>query len=105
MKQLVIIVQADDAEPACVALRDAGYRFTRLASTGGYLGTPNLTLIMAVEDERVEAVMSILRETCKNRDIEVPLVLPGRLRDWQDAVVNYAGAMVIVTDAVDVIRI
>lgn len=105
MKQLVIIVQTDDAEPACAALRDAGYRFTRLASTGGYLGTPNLTLIMAVEDERVEGVMSILRETCRNRDVEVPLVLSGRLRDWQDAVVNYAGAMVIVTDAVEVIRI
>jgi len=105
VKQLVAIVQADDAEPACTALRDAGYRFTRLASTGGYLGTPNLTLIMAVQDERVEEVMSILRETCKNRDIEVPLVLSGRLRDWQDAVVNYAGATVIVTDAVDIIRI
>ena len=105
MKQLVIIVQADDAQAACSALRDAGHRFTRLASTGGYLGTPNVTLIMAVEDERVEEVMSILRETCKNRNIEVPLVLSGRLRDWQDAVVDYAGAMVIVTDAAEVIRI
>lgn len=105
MKQLVIIIQADDGEPVCAAFRDGGHRFTRLASTGGFLGTPNVTLIMAVQDERVEEVMSILRATCSDRDIEVPLVLSGRLRDWQERAVAYGGATVIVTEAVDVVRI
>jgi uncharacterized protein YaaQ len=105
MKQLVIIVHADDAESACGALRDAGHRFTRLASLGGFLGTPNVTLIMAVDDAQLENVLAILRSTCSARDVEVPLVLSGRLRDWQERAVNYAGATVIVTEASDVIRI
>jgi uncharacterized protein YaaQ len=105
MKQLVIIVQADDAEAACGALRDDGYRFTRLASAGGFLGTPNVTLIMAVRDESVEGVLEILRATCSARDVEVPLVLSGRLRDWQERAVSYAGATIIITDAADVVRL
>jgi uncharacterized protein YaaQ len=105
MKQLVIIVQADDADAAAAGLRDAGHRFTRLASEGGFLGTINVTLIMAVEDALVDDVLSVLRATCTSRDIEVPLVLSGRLRDWQEQAVRYAGAMVIITEAVDVVRI
>ena len=105
MKQLLIIIQADDAEAACSSLRDAGHRFTRLASLGGFLGTPNVTLVMAVDDAVVDGVLAILRTTCTPRDVDVPLVLSGRLKDWQERAVNYAGATVIVTEAQDVIRI
>jgi hypothetical protein len=35
----------------------------------------------------------------------VPLVLSGRLRDWQEQVVNYAGATILVADLADVIRL
>ncbi len=105
MKQLVVILQADDAEAACVALRDAGYRFTRLTSQGGFLGTANVTLVMAVEDEGVAGVLDQLRATCTARDIEVPLVLSGRLRDWQERSVAYGGATVIITEAVEVIHL
>jgi uncharacterized protein YaaQ len=105
MKQLLIIIQAEDAEAACSSLREGGHRFTRLASLGGFLGTPNVTVVMAVEDALVEDVLAILRTTCSSRDVEVPLVLSGRLQDWQERAVNYAGATVIVTEAEDVIRI
>jgi uncharacterized protein YaaQ len=105
MKQLVIIVQADDADPAADALRDAGHRFTRLASEGGFLGTPNVTMVMVIKDEALEDVVAMRRATGSSRDVEVPLVLSGRLRDWQEKAVTYGGAMVIVTDAVDVIRV
>jgi len=105
MKQLVVIIHADDAEAACSALRDAGHRFTRLASLGGFLGTPNVTLIMAVDDAQMDDVLGILRATCSARDVDVPLVLSGRLRDWQERAVNYSGATVIVTEASDVVRI
>jgi uncharacterized protein YaaQ len=105
MKLLFAIVQASDADRAAERLRADGHRFTRLGSTGGYLGTANATLILAVEDPAVPAVVEAFRETCSGREIEAPLVLTERLRDWQDRVVQYGGATILVVDLAEMIRI
>jgi len=105
MKLLFAIVQASDADGAAARLRADGHRFTRLGSTGGFLETSNATMILAVEDETVPAVVEAFRDTCSGREIEVPLVLTERLRDWQDRVVHYAGATIMVLDLAELIRI
>ncbi len=105
MKLLMAIVQASDADRAAERLRADGHRFTRLGSTGGFLGTANTTLILAVEDGTVPAVVEAFRDTCSGREIEVPLVLTQRLRDWQDSVVHYAGATILVVDLAEMIRV
>ena len=105
MKLLVVIVQSSDAERAADRLRAAGHRFTRLGSVGGFLETPNVTLILAVEDGRVPDVVEIFRETCSGREVEVPLVLTERLKDWQDSLVHYAGATILVVDLEEDVRI
>lgn len=105
MRLLFAIVQASDADRAAERLRADGHRFTRLGSTGGFLETTNATLILAVEDATVPAVVEAFRETCSGREIEVPLVLTERLRDWQDRVVHYAGATILVVDLAELIRI
>jgi uncharacterized protein YaaQ len=105
VKLLFAIVQASDADSAAARLRAGGHRFTRLGSTGGFLETANATLILAVQDEAVPAVVEALRETCSGREIEVPLVLTERLRDWQDRVVHYAGATILVVDLAEMIRL
>jgi len=105
MKLLVAIIQSSDAERAAERLRATGQRFTRLGSTGGYLETPNVTLILAVEDGAVAEVIEIFRATCSGREVEVPLVLTERLKDWQTRLVHYAGATVLVIDLVEAIRI
>ena len=105
MKLLVAIVQASDADRAADRLRSAGHRFTRLGSTGGFLETANVTLILAAEEEAVPDVVEILRESCSGREVEVPLVLTERLRDWQDRLVHYAGATILVLDLEEMIRI
>jgi uncharacterized protein YaaQ len=105
MKLLVAIVQVDDADRLTEALRRDGHRFTRIASAGGFLETPNVTLFMAVHDETLPAVVDLFRDNCASRDVELPLVLTERLRDWQERVVQYAGATILVVDLADVIRI
>ncbi len=105
MKLLVAIVQVDDADRLTEALRHEGHRFTRLASTGGFLETPNVTLVMAVRDEALGDVVDLFRANCAGRDVELPLVLTERLRDWQERVVQYAGATILVLDLEDLIRL
>jgi uncharacterized protein YaaQ len=105
MKLLVAIVQLDDADRVAGALRDAGHRFTRLTSTGGFLDTANVTLVLAVKDETLDAVVDLFRANCAGREVELPLVLTERLRDWRDRVVSYAGATILVVELADLIRL
>ncbi len=105
MKLLVAIVQLDDADRVADALRDAGHRFTRLTSTGGFLDTANVTLVLAVRDETLGAVVDLFRANCAGREVELPLVLTERLRDWRDRVVSYAGATILVVELADLIRL
>jgi uncharacterized protein YaaQ len=105
MKLLVAIVHPADADRAGARLRAEGHRFTRIGSTGGYLETPNVTLMLAVEDETVPAVVDLLHQTCSGREVEVPLVLTDRLHDWREGLVHYAGATILVLDVAEMIRI
>ncbi len=105
MKLLVAIVQLDDADRVAEALRSAGHRFTRLASTGGFLETPNVTLVLAVKDESLGDVVGLFRANCAGREVELPLVLTERLQDWRERVVSYSGATILVVDLEDLIRL
>ncbi len=105
MKLLVAIVQTSDADRAAQRLRDEGHRFTRISSTGGYLEAPNVTLLLALEDQAVPAVVELLHDTCSGREVEVPLVLAERLQDWQEGLVHYAGATILVLDVAEMIRL
>lgn len=55
------VVQADDAARTAEALIEAGFRVTRIATTGGWLRRENTTLLCGVEDERVEEALGVLR--------------------------------------------
>ncbi len=105
MKLVIAIVQEADVEPVAEAIRNAGHRFTRLGSTGGFLGTPNTTLILAVQDEVLPDVIALFRAHCSARDVELPLVLSERLSDWQERVVQYAGATILIVELEDLIRL
>lgn len=104
-KLLVAIVHGGDAEAAADALRRAGHRFTRLASSGGFLGQENATFLIAAEDDAAEGVMACLAEVCQPREVEVPLVLLERLADWKARTVAHGGATVLVVDLERIVRL
>jgi uncharacterized protein YaaQ len=61
MKLVLAIVSNQAAEGIIDALLAAGFRATRLASTGGFRREGNTTVLTGVDDEDVEAVLAILR--------------------------------------------
>jgi uncharacterized protein YaaQ len=78
MKMILAVVQDIDADAATQVITDGGYRITRIASTGGFFRQGNTTLLCAVEDNQVEGVVKLLRETCKERTRPMPVTLdPG----------------------------
>jgi len=64
MKLILAIVRDADSEPVTQALTSAGFRITRIASTGGLLRRGVTTLLVGVEDNQVEAALQLMRENC-----------------------------------------
>ena len=61
MKLVLAVVSNQSAEGITDALLAAGFRATRMASTGGFRREGNTTIMVGVDDEDVEAVLAILR--------------------------------------------
>lgn len=67
MKLVVAIVQGEDAGHTMQALNAAGISVTRLASSGGFLQHGNATLLVGVDDDRVDHVLALVRANCRER--------------------------------------
>ena len=68
MKLIIAILRDVDAGPVIDQLVTQEYRVTRVASTGGFLRRGNVTLLIGVETERVDAAVDVLRQTCSSPD-------------------------------------
>jgi len=62
MKMIIVIVKDSDAEQVTQALTSSDFRVTRIASTGGFLRSGVVTLLIGVSDERVGAGIQVIRE-------------------------------------------
>jgi uncharacterized protein YaaQ len=68
MKLVIAIVRDSDDQRALDHLTAQGYRVTRVASTGGFLRRGNVTLLIGVDADQVDAVFDVLREACAPPD-------------------------------------
>ena len=76
-KLIVAIVHGEDAGRLVTALRSADLRVTELHSTGGFLKARNVTLLLGVDDERLEEALRLIEDNCRARTMNVPLELLG----------------------------
>lgn len=67
MKLIIAIVQDEDASRLISSLMSEGYRVTKLATTGGFLRSGNTTLLIGVEDEKLQHALGIVEKVCKSR--------------------------------------
>ena len=93
-------MQDEDAAGAVHALAQTGFPVTRLASSGGFLQQGNATLLIGVDDDRVEAALTVLRESCRERNRYLtpmpPMVQPGEFVMPYPVEVQVGGATVFV---------
>jgi len=76
MKLIITIIHERDRNKVSEALLQAGHKFTKLASTGGFLRDGNVTLLIGVEDDALEETLGIIQENCKAREQYVSLPPP-----------------------------
>ncbi|NMA94821.1 MAG: hypothetical protein GX974_02125 [Clostridiales bacterium] len=67
MKLLITVVQDDDAQKLITSLMKEGFGVTKLATTGGFLRAGNTTLLIGVDEEKLDAVTGIIEKVCKSR--------------------------------------
>jgi uncharacterized protein YaaQ len=104
-KLILAVLHPLDAEGVVTALEGAGHRLTQIPSMGGYLGLENVTLMMAAEDARVDDIISVIERHCSIREIELPLVVRGRLKDELPRLVKHGGATILIVDLERVLQV
>ena len=66
-KMLLAVIQGDDYPETVDDLNRNGFFATVLSSTGGFLKKRSITLMIGVEEHRVDAVLEILRRCAGRR--------------------------------------
>lgn len=67
MKLIIAVVNSDDASSVLNGLSRAGYSATKLSTTGSFLRAGNITLLIGVEEEKVDEVIALIGEHSSSR--------------------------------------
>jgi uncharacterized protein YaaQ len=62
MKMIIAIIGDHDNESVSQGLIQADLRVTRISSTGGFFRRGSSTLMIGVEDDKVETAIQVIRE-------------------------------------------
>ncbi len=100
MKLVVSIVNGDDEHDLTDALKKAGFQSTKISTTGGFLRAGNVTILIGVEDDKLNKVITLIRDNCHRRTQYVnplpPVMEPGELYMPNPVEVEVGGATIFV---------
>lgn len=99
MKLIIAIVHDEDSGRLTEELNKNKIPVTKLASTGGFLRSGNVTLMIGCEAEKVDDIIAIISNVCKSR---TELIAPATMNmtasiNWPIEV-TVGGATVFVLD-------
>ena len=72
MKLILAIINFDDANAVTHALTKKGFSSTKLATTGGFLMAGNVTILVGVDEEKVQTVIDTVKEHSHSRKQMIP---------------------------------
>jgi uncharacterized protein YaaQ len=76
LKLVIAVVQDKDSPKLAQNLVKAGFRATKLASTGGFLHAGNTTFMIGTEEDKTQSVLDIIRNSCRSREQVVTPMSP-----------------------------
>ena len=76
MKLVIAVIHDRDQKRTTDSLRGAGFRFTKIGSTGGFLREGNVTVLIGAEEEELDQIMAILDESSRTREQYVNVLPP-----------------------------
>jgi uncharacterized protein YaaQ len=75
VKLAVCIVHSRDKGKITDELVRAGFKFTVIGSTGGFLREGNTTFLIGIEDDEMDALYAVVEQNCQTRE-QVVNVMP-----------------------------
>ena len=66
-KEMTAFLSFLRAEDVCDKLNEAGFMSTKLSTTGSFLKAGNVTFLIGVEADMVEACLDVMRDCCSKR--------------------------------------
>ncbi len=76
MKLVIGIINNDDANDLLAEITKASFQATKLSTSGGFLKMGNVTVLVGVEDDKVEQVVEIFKACCSRRTQMIPTTPP-----------------------------
>ena len=76
MKLVVAVIHDRDQKRTSAELLKAGFKFTKIASTGGFLREGNVTMLIGAEENEVDGLLGILDESSRAREQYVNVLPP-----------------------------
>jgi uncharacterized protein YaaQ len=76
VKLIVAVVHNRDKSRVVDDLVRAGFKFTIIGSTGGFLREGNTTFLVGVEESEKDALLQIISQNCKAREQAVNVLPP-----------------------------
>ena len=70
MLLVMAIIHGDHAHKIKRKLMDNDFRITTLSSSGGFLKAGNETLLLGIENERLDELVAVLREECDKVNVK-----------------------------------
>ena len=100
MKLIIGIINYDDANAVTRALSQGGFSSTRLRTTGGFLMAGNVTMLVGVEEDKVQQVIDIISAHSHSRKEMIPgsADVSGNFFPTMPVEVSVGGATIFVVD-------
>jgi uncharacterized protein YaaQ len=109
MKLCILIVPEVDGDRLLDHLAQAEFGATKVASNGGFLKRGSVTALVAIEDERVSELLTLLRSDFSEILEPVPISTLPLVEEWGQSIevidVRVGGAVVFVIDLAQVLRV
>lgn len=67
MKMIIVIVKDQDADTLTQAFTAGSFRVTRVASTGGFMRSGVVTMLLGIEDDQVDAAIETVRNALPSK--------------------------------------
>lgn len=102
-KMIIAILQGEDYPDVVKDLNEHGFYVTLLNTTGGFLKKRSVTLMIGVEEEKLETATDIIKKHCSTRMENT--IIPGEMGTFVAPVqVRKGGAVIFVLDIADTMK-
>ena len=100
MKMIIAILNADDASTVVQNLMKNGFSVTKLSTTGGFLRAGNVTVLIGVDNSKVQDVIDIISTYSKSRKQLIPTTSEAGINFYPSmpVEVTVGGATIFVLD-------